>query len=1129
MSFTPPKWVYEFRVLVLLILIALAPAPSAQGQLPEAAQKELAELPARVQDVIRQLSALETLPQPQWKTHPADMPHGEAVNLDDSRWESVRTPSDGPKDAVWYRALIEIPRSIHGYDVTGNRIWFEFNVDADGMGPEIVYFNGRRVAMGEDLEPVTLFESAQPGDRVLVAVKLTSSQGPKHFHGAELRVEPAPERASPQMLWKEILAAEELAPALGTHAAAVKHQVEAASSAVDLDALGQRDQRAFDASILRAQSALAPANELIKEFAVKPTGNSHIDAAWLWPWTETVDVVHRTFGTALQLMDEYPQLHYAQSAAQYSEWMEQKYPSLFDETVARAKQNRWELVGGMWVEPDLNMPDGESLVRQLLVGKRYFRQKYGVEVRIGWNPDSFGYNWQLPQIYKKSGVDYFVTQKMSWNETNQLPLKLFWWQSPDGSRVLTYFPSGYGGELEPLRLTLDLKKAASLNPGLTEVMHLFGESDHGGGPTRDMLDRGIRWSRPEVVFPQMNFGSAQEFFSGLETKLDSEHSPVWNYKTVAARKPELPPSSGGRIELPVWNDELYLEFHRGVFTTHAQHKWNMRHSEEWLLNAEKYSALAWLEGGSYPADSFTEAWKKVLFNQFHDLAAGSGIGVIYKDAQRDYDIVHWIANDATSHAFGTLSEKVNTGASRGVPVIVWNSQAWSRRDLVEFEVTMPEKLNSELTVLDSQGKPLLAQVLSRRPETNTFHLLAKVDRVPALGYTVLHVVPRTAPPAPTDLTAQGTTLENSQLRVTVDRQTGCILSLYDKQDKFEAIAHGGCGNQLVAFEDKPKDFDAWNIDADFEKVSTPLNQVDSVELVEHGPVRATIRITRHWQNSSFVQDVSLHAGMARVDIGNDIDWHETHILLKAAFPLAASSAEATYEIPYGTINRPTSRNNSWEAAKFEVPAIRWADLGDAKHGFSLINESKYGYDAKENVLRLSLLRSTTSPDPDADRGRHRFSYSLYTHTGDWKQALTVRRGYEFNSKLQAFAVAAHEGRLSSDHSFVELKPENLVLTALKRTEDGNSLLLRFYEWAGQSGDAVVTVPAGAISARLTNLMEEPYGGELSLKNDRVVIPFHPFEIISLEVNYPRRDDLPVEGPNSRLGQEISKISSHEVR
>jgi alpha-mannosidase len=501
-------------VAVMATMVAvLVPRTFAQSELPWQAREELKKFPPNAESVIRQLFALNWLPQPEWRMHVADLPHGETVDLDDSTWETVKTPSQGPMDAVWYRAWIEVPKSVNGFDISGARVFFEFNVDADGLGPMIVYFNGRRVAMGEDLEPIVLFDAAKPGDRVLVAVKVTRSIEPKRFEGARLRLEIRTEGYAPDLLWREIFAVGEMASALGPDAAAAKRQIEAASDAVDFGALHRGDQPAFDRSLVKAHAALAELNGPIKKLDAQLTGNAHIDAAWLWPWTETVDVVRRTFSTALQLMDEYPELHYAQSAAQYSEWMEQKYPPLFQQTVDRAKQNRWELVGGMWVEPDLNMPDGESQVRQLLVGKRYFWQKYGVDVRIGWNPDSFGYNWQLPQIYKKSGVDYFVTQKMSWNETNKLPLTLFWWQAPDGSRVLTYFPTGYGGSLEPVGLAYDLGRAGSQNPGMTEVLHLFGEGDHGGGPTRDMLDAGIRWaSKPEATFPKMNFGSAQDFF-----------------------------------------------------------------------------------------------------------------------------------------------------------------------------------------------------------------------------------------------------------------------------------------------------------------------------------------------------------------------------------------------------------------------------------------------------------------------------------------------------------------------------------------------------------------------------------------------------------------------------------------
>jgi len=1093
-----------FHLLVVLWMGLCVICSQAQSALPERALKELEKLPPGVQNAVKQLAALNQLPDPRWKMHATDLAHGEAVTLDDSAWEVAKVHAEGPRTGVWYRAWVEIPKDVNGYDVTGAKIWFAFNIDiGGGSGSEIIYVDGRRVAMGEDLEPMVLFDQAKPGDKVLVAVKLPPSPEPKFFDGSELRIEAANGRPDPEMLWKEIFSAGGLASTMGADGADALKQMEAASSAVNFDALRHGDQKAFDASLAKASDALAVINPQLKKFSQQLTGNSHIDAAWLWPWTETVDVVRRTFGTTLQLMDEYPELHYAQSAAQYSEWMEQKYPAMFKEIQDRAKQKRWEAVGGMWIEPDLNMPDGESLVRQLLVGKRYFKEKYGQDVRIGWNPDSFGYNWQLPQIYKKSGVDYFVTQKMGWNETNKLPLKLFWWQSPDGSRVLAYFPYGYSEENEPLVMAYDLRNGVTLTPGLTDELQLFGDGDHGGGPTRTILDRGIRWSDPKVSFPALNFGSAQGFFDKVGPKLDTANAPVWNYKSVAAEGAKLPPSTEGKIELPIWNDELYLEFHRGVFTTQSNHKRNMRESEEWLLNAEKYSSLAWLQGDSYPGADFNEGWKKVLFNQFHDLAAGSGIGVIYRDAQKDYNVVHWTAEDADRKAWHTVASEVNTRSASGVgvPVMLWNPLAWERsKDLVTVSVQMPQKTPGGVSVLGAQGKPLPMQILSSKPATNSYEVLVEAKNVPSLGYTVLRVVPG-ARPVPTDLKAQDYTLENSVVRVTVDPQTGCITSLYDKKASFESLAAGGCGDELVAFQDKPKEYDAWNIDADFEKVFTRLDHADSVELVEKGPVRATIRVTHSWQSSKFVQDITLYAGLDRVDVVNDIDWHETHVLLKAAFPLAASSDQATYEIPYGTIQRPTSRNNSWEAAKFEVPALRWADLGDGNHGFSLINESKYGYDAKGNVLRLSLLRSPTSPDPNADRGHHHFAYSLYPHPGDWKQALTVRRGYEFNYKLKAMQVEAHEGKMPAEHSFASTGAENVVLTAMKKTEDGDALLLRFYEWAGKSGDAELSVPEGALSAKLADLMEEPSGEDLPIKADKITVPVHPFEIVSVRVAY----------------------------
>jgi alpha-mannosidase len=1076
-------------------------------------------LPGRTQTVltpqnaqtIEKLRALDHLSVNGWRYHKGDVPHGEATSLDDSQWETASGKTQVGNEAVWFRRTVEVPKTLDGYDLSGARIWFQFHATANGPMPQIIYFNGRRVALGEDLEPIVLFDGAKPGEKVVVAVKLLHTVDVKTFEGADARIDFVESRPSPAILAEEVQSAAILVPSIESNPAPSEQQLNTAVSQIDIASLGKADQAAFDASLRKSQAQLELLRPVLEKVAIRLTGNSHIDAAWLWPWTETVDVARRTFSTALQLMHEYPKYTYTQSAAAYSEWICSKYPSECQEIKDRVKEGRWEMVGGMWVEPDLNMPDGESLVRQLLIGKRYFKEQFGVDVRIGWNPDSFGYTWQLPQIYKKSGVDYFVTQKMHWNDTNQLPLKLFWWESPDGSKVLSYFPNDYVNPIEPVPMAGTLAKSRALNPGLPEIMHLYGIGDHGGGPTRAMLDAGDIWTSSSVVYPKTTFGVAQSYFNDVEGNLDTEHAPVWNYQALADGKGTLSTSANGKTSLPIWKDELYFEYHRGVYTTQANHKRNMRNSEEWLLNAEKSSSLAWLQGLDYPQLPLNEAWKKVLFNQFHDLGAGSGIGVIYKDAQKDYDVVHWTANDAEHNAWKVLASKIDTASIKNasfepgtvISVLVTNPLAWSRSNLVEADVQMPKGFQS-ISVEGADGTILENQVIASNPATHSVHLLIKTDNVPSLGYQVLHIGGEAADGLRTasHLKSSGTTLENDLLRVTVDAKTGCITSLFDKKANFETIAAGGCGNQLQTFKDTPKDYDAWNVDPGTYDHYTPIGTADSVQLIDKGPLRASIRVTRTWQSSKFVQDIVLTDDSPEVQVVNDIDWHETHVLLKASFPLAATSDKATFEIPYGSIERATTRNNSFEKARFEVPAMRWADLGDGQHGFSLINESKYGYDAVGNQLRLTLLRSPTWPDPDADRGHHQFSYWLYPHSGDWKTALTVRRGYETNYPLTAMQVASHAGEWPAAQSFVSVAADNVVLTAMKKAEDSNALLFRVYEWAGKSGDVTISVPPGATGASLVNLMEQPEGGAIAVTGDKVSFPITPFSIQTVRVDYP---------------------------
>jgi alpha-mannosidase len=1118
------KFILKLRFCIFASVLALAAvlmfAGRGMAQTAEEAAKlkaELARLTANLQPesraVIVRLSELRQLPDGAWKMHSGDLAHGEAVTVDESGWEPIANPGSAPNDAVWFRQTYEVPKTLAGYDLTGARIWFQFHANANGPMPEILYFNGRRVAMGDDLEPIVLFDQARPGDKITVAVKLLHTVDTKTFRGATLRVEFPENRPNPEDLRIEFLSANLLVPSLAPGDASKLDTLNGAIQTIDLKALDAHDQAGFDASLKASLDKLEALRPLLQTATWHLTGNSHIDAAWLWPWTETVDVVKRTFGTALQLMYEYPQYTYTQSAAQYNAWLAEKYPDMNAEIKRRIQEGRWEVVGGMWVEPDLNMPDGESLVRQLLVGKRWYKQAYGVDIRIGWNPDSFGYTWQLPQIYKKSGVDYFVTQKMTWNDTNQLPFKLFWWESPDGSKVLAYFPHDYANDnLSPVRLSADLVQARQRSTGMTDMMDLYGIGDHGGGPTRAILDEGFHWadaSTPAKVVPKMQFGIAQTYFSTVEKQIAPE-SPTWNYQSIA-KGYTAPPAVPGMVSIPTWKSELYFEYHRGVFTTQANHKRNMRDAEVEVLDAEKWASLAWLDGHEYPGKELTEDWKKVLFNQFHDLAAGSGIGVIYKDAQKDYDVVRWSTNEIGSGALGTVGERIDTRAGRkeaeGGAVVVYNPLGWTRSGDVSVPVT---GYQGSFVIRDPQtGIAHESIALAKEVRGGVENYVIPVENVPALGYRVLQITsshfaggslgPQGGPEVREENGAW--VLRNARLRVAIDKQTGCITSLFDIRAQFETLAPGACGNQLQAFKDTPKDYDAWNIDpGTLDQPPTLLTKADSVEMVGAFTSNRSVRVTRTWQNSKFVQTISLQGD--QVDIDNEIDWHESHVLLKAAFPLAASGPFATYEIPYGTIERPTTRNNSWEKAQFEVAAMRWADLGDGKHGLSVLNNSKYGYDAVGNTLRITLLRSPKWPDPDADMGHHHFHYALYPHAGTWKDALTVRHGYEYNYPLTAVVTTAHAGALPPEHSFASVGPENVVLTAVKKAEDANGLIFRAYEWAGKESTVEFHVPAGATGATVTNMMETAEGSPLTVTGDVVKAPIHPYEILTIRVDYP---------------------------
>jgi alpha-mannosidase len=1050
------------------------------------AQTQSTDNPYQTQ--VERLESVVTVPLNDWRYH-ADIPHPEDAAVDDADWPVVKVAEEWKTGPRVLRQHIELPANLNGYSLAGARVRLDLVVDSSDFLTVTVFSNGSMVSRtdGDTLQPIVLTESGQPGQKFLVAVRIVGPEVSSHLRDSRLIITPPASRPDPGIFRQEILATLPIVSAFPEGRAEHQAALDQAVKAVDFAALDRGDQAAFDASLRQAQSKLEVLKPWLQQYTIRAVGNSHIDMAWLWPWTETVEVVRNTFRSALDLMREYPDFKFTMSSARTYAWMEEKYPDLFREIQQRVKEGRWEIIGGMWVEPDLNMPGGESLVRQILVGKRYFQQKFGVDVKIGWNPDSFGYNWQLPQIYKKSGMDMFVTQKLLWaHEFTVFPHKMFWWEAPDGSRLLTYFPHDYAMGIDPVQLGQDasvwLPSIYGTNPPAgAEMMHLYGIGDHGGGPTRTMLDNATRWMKPDVVFPKLQYSTASAFFEQL--------------------KPKLP-----TMKVPVWRDELYFEYHRGVFTTQAETKKRIRTTEELLLNAEKFAAFSTQWGRAYPSEQFDRGWKDLLFDDFHDIFPGSGIAVNYLDAKRNLEDVQRVANGILRDSLDEISSNISL-QREGTPIVVFNSLSWPREESLETEVVLPGSA-SGVEIVDAAGKPTIYQML--HPDNGNRHqrVLLRV-KVPSLGYSTYYARPVTKPaPTAAIVKATGDTLENDLVRVKVDPKTGCMTSLFDKRSNIEALARsesdtGGpkdsiCGNLLQAFRDKPKQWDAWNIDADFEEAHWDLNQADEVKLVENGPLRAVLRVTSHFQNSKFIRDIVLNADSSRVDVKMTADWHEKHVLLKVAVPVSVHSNVATFEIPYGTIERPTTRNTKAEQGKFEVPAMHWADLSDDKHGLSLLNDCKYGYDAKANVLRLSLLRSPEWPDPHADEGLHEFTYSFYVHRGSWKDGLTVRRGYELNYPLLWSQAERHSGNLPEEHSFLTVQGDNVVLTAAKKAEDDNAVLLRFYEWAGKESDITLHPDTSVADASETDLMERSIQPVTS-KDGGLVVHTKPYEIKTVKV------------------------------
>ena len=996
-------------------------------------------------------------------------------DIDKGEWTPFRANKDywGYRECYcWFKQTVKIPESFKGQHVIYNikpyaRIWNQ------EVNPQFIIFVNGQVIQGADSnhQYVTLTSCAEGGEELEIAINAYSDdwewKGEIQL-GAQLQAFDDVAFCT----YFDILTPLKVAKYKDEDSDARINILKALNEACNILDIDTNNRQVFRESCVEASKYLDEnLYGKFEEATCWAVGHTHIDVAWLWRLRQSRDKACRSFSTVLKLMEEYPEYKFMSSQAQLYEYVKEDYPEVYEKIKERVKEGRWEVEGSMWVEADTNVASGEALVRQFMVGKRFFREEFGIDNKIMWLPDVFGYSAAIPQLIKKSGMDYFMTTKISWNEYNKFPYDTFKWRGIDGTEVLSHFPPSchatvnersnwqttYNSKLRPLYVLGGYKRYSQKDLNKDYLMS-YGFGDGGGGPTIEMLEYGRRMEKGIQGCPVVKQSTSLDFFKDLDKKVS------------------------GNKRLPTWCGELYLEFHRGTLTSQARNKKYNRKSECLYHDVETLSAIANKEiGFAYPKDELLKNWKTILLNQFHDILPGSSISVVYEDSKEDYERVLKAGCQMAGNAQSALLSKINLAEDS---IVVFNTTGFNRHDAVICEIPC----DGEFALFDKNGNEVAYQ--------KTFDgKIVFVADAPSKGYST-YTVKKTAPEKFDFINATANKASTPFFDVEFNEEYN-ISKLIHKETGRSVAPDGKVVGKVIAYQDRPHNHEAWDIKCYFDEKSWSLD-FKNAELIELGAVRAVYKVDRTFRDSSFTEYYCIYNDLQRIDVDYEADWHEDHVVLKADYPVDVNSTRATFDIQFGNIERSTTTNTTWEFAQFEASMHKWADLSDNGFGLSVINDCKYGCDIKNGHIRPTLFRCATNPNHIQDREHHSFSFSIYPHSKRVNDSDVVKEGYNVNFPLYAIPQEAQEGTLAPEYSFVSCNKENVVIETVKVAEDSDNIIVRAYETWNSKTPLTLTFCDEILSATECNLMEEE-DEAVAFNGNTLTATFKPFEIKTFKV------------------------------